>query len=821
MKKFIKISLVILTIVALAIGGIGFYFYKNIKPILVQEINKTLAVEVNVADISISGIKDFPKLGVKFSDVKINESTAFYNTNLLEAKELNLFVDVLKLYKGVYVIDAVTLRDGYISLSDMKNSSNYDIFKPSESTDSSAVSFEIKDLSLVNCKLTYSHTPSNFDCKAYAPKASIKLKYLDNATDLKIKTGLDNMHLNLDGEAFINNQNLKINTGIVVKTDKEQVLIAQSDLIIEDVPLRTKGSVSYGEASLIDFTFEGVKTNVQSLISVLPESIASSFEHINLDGETAINGFFKGRMTDNYNPSFGFDYALSNTNLSIPSQNISLKGIQAKGLLEIPDISNLNSAKATCNLSRAHSDNNSIRGSLDVKNFNRPTISWEGSSSLDAKFIFALADSSNFNAKSGRIETEGMLRFTYDVEAETMVPNSLQFKGRVMGQNISGQLVEPSLDVKAVNFDISASNERMVINSATVDYNNTKAKLIGYIENYPSLFESKPNAKLIGDLDINNLVVNELFTTSESTESASSSSQYISPIALELKANLTEFKYNEFVAQSMTGMLLSNRTSIRMPNCEIEALDGHTTASITLKNWGENYLLDINSDLDQIDITQLFKQFNNFEQNEITHEHISGRLTGKILTKVILDPQYEPILPKLYAKANITIENGQLKGYDPLKELSSFVNIADLEDVRFKTLSNTIEIFDETIFIPKMRIENNALNLGIEGTHTFENYMTYSMELSVAELLASKANWIAKKKERRIEKNIDGGLTAYILMEGTPDDLKIKYDRATVKEKVQDEIKKEKTNFIKALKGEATLDDDEVESKDYDNVWDE
>ena len=99
--------------------------------------------------------------------------------------------------------------------------------------------------------------------------------------------------------------------------------------------------------------------------------------------------------------------------------------------------------------------------------------------------------------------------------------------------------------------------------------------------------------------------------------------------------------------------------------------------------------------------------------------------------------------------------------------------------------------------------------------------MNYQMSLSVAELLATKANWIAKKKEKRIEKNTNGGLTAHIIMEGTPDDLKISYDRATVKENVKEEIKKEKSNFIKALKGEGSLEDEEIESKNYDDVWDE
>ncbi|MFT7229764.1 MAG: hypothetical protein ACI9GO_000223, partial [Bacteroidia bacterium] len=269
------------------------------------------------------------------------------------------------------------------------------------------------------------------------------------------------------------------------------------------------------------------------------------------------------------------------------------------------------------------------------------------------------------------------------------------------------------------------------------------------------------------------------------------------------------------------GDLISNRTSLRMPKCEIDALGGKTIAAIVLKKWGDNHLLDITAELSNINITELFNQFNNFEQTEITDKNISGTLKGTILAKIILDKNFEPVLPKLYVKANVTIDSGALINYDPLKELSRFVNIEDLKNVRFKTLTNTIEIFDQTIFIPKMRIENNAMNIEIEGTHTFDGYMKYSMGLSVAELLATKANWIARKAEKRIEKNSNGGLTAYVLMEGTSDNLKIRYDRTTVKENVKEEVINEKKKFIKALKGEAALKEEATETKNYDDIWDE
>ena len=297
--------------------------------------------------------------------------------------------------------------------------------------------------------------------------------------------------------------------------------------------------------------------------------------------------------------------------------------------------------------------------------------------------------------------------------------------------------------------------------------------------------------------------------------------RYLTPIGLDVKTNITNFQYNDFKANEIRGTLVSDRHTITVNNCTIDALDGTTVADLKVRNWGDAYFLDINASLKNININELFKQFNNFDQNEITHEHLYGKMKGTVETKVFLDANFEPILDKLYSKFIITLEDGRLKGYEPLTELSDFVNIDDLRDVRFKTLHDTVEILSENIFFDGLRIENNALNLGISGTHNFDNNMYYEMDLSVVELLATKGNWFAKKKERKLEENQDGGLTAYIIMSGTPDNLSIKYDTERQLEEIKRDMKEEKSNFLRALKGDEVLYEEESQRKDYENRWDE
>ena len=89
------------------------------------------------------------------------------------------FVDILRLYKGEYVIDGIVLRGGQLYVADFISGNNYDIIKPSTDTSTTALSFEIKSLKLNDCKIRYEHTPSRFKMNGFTPYSQITLKYKD------------------------------------------------------------------------------------------------------------------------------------------------------------------------------------------------------------------------------------------------------------------------------------------------------------------------------------------------------------------------------------------------------------------------------------------------------------------------------------------------------------------------------------------------------------------------------------------------------------------------------------------------------------------
>jgi hypothetical protein len=130
-----------------------------------------------------------------------------------------------------------------------------------------------------------------------------------------------------------------------------------------------------------------------------------------------------------------------------------------------------------------------------------------------------------------------------------------------------------------------------------------------------------------------------------------------------------------------------------------------------------------------------------------------------------------------------------------LEGLSKFIHVEELRDIKFSTLTNTITIKDESVIIPKMSIQSNALNLEIGGIHYFDNRIEYYFNVFLKDLIAAK--WKKRKTEDEFGEFIEeeGGARIYLKMVGTMDNNKITIDNKGVKDKLKDDMKKENQDF--------------------------
>ena len=312
--------------------------------------------------------------------------------------------------------------------------------------------------------------------------------------------------------------------------------------------------------------------------------------------------------------------------------------------------------------------------------------------------------------------------------------------------------------------------------------------------------------------EISGEILSDHFNMPDFLDSSESSEDYDfhlpDSIYLNLHCTADSFEYGKFLSSNLDTWFTYKPGILDVSTLRINTMKGTAFASgVVIADDQGQMQLRTTGELRKIDINKLFFVFNNFGQDFIVSENLKGSASGTIDFSGTISSKLDLLTKGITAQSDFTIDNGELINFEPITELSSFVELSELQHIRFSTLKNSVLIKDEKVYIPQMDINSSAFNLSISGTHGFDNYFEYRLRLSLSEILAGKAKKAKKENEEFgiIEDDGAGNTNIYLSVIGTPDDYKIKYDKKEAINKIKSDLKEEKKLLRSILKEDLGL----------------
>ena len=139
-----------------------------------------------------------------------------------------------------------------------------------------------------------------------------------------------------------------------------------------------------------------------------------------------------------------------------------------------------------------------------------------------------------------------------------------------------------------------------------------------------------------------------------------------------------------------------------------------------------------------IDVNKAFTTFHNFGQSFLKAENIKGTLSGSLSLFFPLDSLLNFQIKTLTAEGKYHFVNGALINFDPVKQLSSFIELSELENISFEQLENDFFIRNNFLYIPQMDVKSSAADLSVNGKHSFDNDYEYHVKMLLSEILSKK-----------------------------------------------------------------------------------
>ncbi len=143
--------------------------------------------------------------------------------------------------------------------------------------------------------------------------------------------------------------------------------------------------------------------------------------------------------------------------------------------------------------------------------------------------------------------------------------------------------------------------------------------------------------------------------------------------------------------------------------------------------------------MNNVDLDKLLFKFENFGQDHLVSENLQGKLTSRIKGKIRVYPDMVPDMDQSTIEMDVKVLNGRLKNYDPMLALSDYMGAKNLQNIRFDTLQNSLDIKKGKINIPSMTIKSTLGHIELSGTH--DNNQNIDYYLRIPWKTVRKAAW--------------------------------------------------------------------------------
>lgn len=803
MARWKKISLIVLSVFSALIilaSLLAYIYEEEIKQLVVSNINKNLKTPVEVKHISFSFIRKFPYATLRFKEVKAkgllyNES----KKNLLSAEEIFLLFNLLDIFKKEIVLKRIDLRNTAVNIYiNAKGDDNYHVWKSNDRDTSSALDLDLRKVIMTDVRISFRDIGRQQDYELTTLSGELNAHFAASTYTLRTNADLFVYHLYADGVNYLADKKAIVDFDMLADDNKNQYEFKNAGIRIAELALKANGIVNTSNETVADLHIHAEKANVKELLSLIPQKYLSGMEGYKYSGSVYFDARIKGTWTKAASPLIDISFGTVNATLSPPNSNQKITALHFKG--HYTNHKTLKNPVSFLSLTDINGklESQSFNGSLQLENLSHPFINFNLNSNIDLESL------SHFYLPDTLEKMEGTLMVNASFTGKPYDRSSYVSSGTIELRNVSFRLKKKNVEFSNFNGHFFLSGNQLTVKDFKGNAAGSDFQLNGKFNNVFS-FLMLPDQSINCDADVvsRNLDLNELLE--DKTKSVSDSSykiQFSDKLNLRLKLNIGIITFRKFEAWQTKGTVALANKIFSATRLSFKAMNGAINMQgIINAVRNDSILISCTADVKTLDVNQLFYQCENFGQEIMTDKNLRGKVTASVQFASVWSKDLHCNADKIFSKADITIENGELNNFTPMLSLSRYIKGADLKNIKFETLHDVIEISRQHIIIPAMQIHSSAFELTASGTHNFDNIVDYHLAFLLSQITGRKVKQL-NTEFGTIEEDGLGRSKLFVTMRGRVNDPHISFDRKATEEKIVTDIRNEKQNLKNILNKE-------------------
>ncbi|MCC6817338.1 MAG: AsmA family protein [Bacteroidia bacterium] len=842
MKKFLKISGIIILLLLIILVSAPFLFKGKIIEMAKKEANANLNATINFSDdIGISLFKSFPKLTLTVNNLSIIGKDTFKGDTLVYLPSLTVSLNVMSVVKGETMeINKISLEKPLVNLLVLENGqANWDIALPDSSvadTTPSKFKMALERLSITGGNVIYDDKSLGFYTSLQGMNHELKGDFTLDRFLMETSTQADALTLGYGGVNYLTDIKTDIKANLDMDIESMKFIFKDNAIKLNDLIIGGEGFVDMNEEDMdFDLVFKTAKADFKTFLSIVPGMYANSFDKLKAGGKLDLSGYFKGKMTDDKMPGFGVKLDIDNGYFRYPDLPKSLEKVFVNLSIDNPSGYMDNTL---VNLSRfdANVAGEPINAQLKVKTpISNPYI------------VGALRGNINLN------EFRSLIPLDKTVEINGIIKSDVAFKGYVSAiEQQDLDKFEASGTIKAEKFhykdpeslpmgtNLDAS---MSFNPQTISLDNLKGNagmsdfdLSGRIDNLFGYMLKDELLKGQFTLNSNYFNANEFLSDDKVVEEPTAADsvqlqafEVPGNIDFEFNSRINTLIYDNLKMSNLGGKIIARQKQLFFEKVGVELLGGSMGLNGVYDSKNPKYpFSNIDFNINSLDIIQTFNNFDIVKQLMPVAQYTQGLFNAKISLANNFNQDLSVSYPTVTGFLQMGIADAAVKNLPILNILADKLKLDKLKNLNLKNLNFKLAIANGKVMLDSLIVPLwTGAKAKISGFTALDQSIQYVAKLSIprkdfGEANTALNNLTSQAKSKGLNITLSDIVDVDVLIGGffNKPDVKVSLHDAknSLLNSAKDQIKEQADKQIQAAKDEAKRRAEIAKQKSLDSL---
>ncbi|KJF43315.1 AsmA family protein [Draconibacterium sediminis] len=815
MKRILVIILIVIVVLFGAILAIPVFFKQNILNTAKTTLNKQLNAEVEFADLKLSLFKNFPKVTVDLQDVLIKGKAEFAQDTLLNIPRFAATMNLSSLFSSDRSIEEIILEKPSLNLVVAESGNlNWDVAPASASAekesatraDAEEFQLALENIEVKDARLIYNDKLAKMRADLEDINLDISGEMFGNTTQLNIGGVVSNLTYSMEGINYVSNTSLDLKTLLDVDFESMLFTIAESELLINRLPLELSGDVSVpNDTTFLNLQLKTKASDFENFLALVPKDYEEYLKDITTTGSATISGGVSGYYIDEDYPKIDLQVKVDNGNFKYAEMPEEIKNIRAEMLIGKPQ-GELDLLKININKAHAEIRNNPVDLTLKISNpVSDPLFdgAFVGKINLDHLKDALPMDSVNI---SGIIDANLFANGRYsDVEAEAY--DKIKSDGVVLLSNFVYDSPDLTQQVVIPSGQMDFSPQNINLGNFILKVGESDFRLSGKVSNY--LNYVMKDGVLKGNLQLNSNYVNlnELLRLQVMEEEAEQNAETeLETLAFDVPENIditfrstiNRAVFNRIPITDIKGEVQAVDKKLILDGLDMNMLDGKMTMNGSYENTAQNQpLFDLGFDIAGFDIPTMYHTVAGFRKLIPGAGNSTGKLSTSLGMKGRLSPQLKLIAATTNGKGSFSTNNVEINDSPLFNQLSGILKKEKLRNVTIGDFTANLTVEDGSLLLRPFTTKVIGQETTISGSLNAESLLDMRLDFNVErEMFGPDIQKILAVLPGNEKITM---LPAGVVLKGPVGDAKVNLDLSATQKAVTDATKDDLKNSLNKL----------------------